>query len=115
MPTIGHTGGPVAPGYEALLATWTGLAETDDGAPVTVLPRLSVSVQVTGAFGGATVVVEGSNEEFPTTWATLNQPGLGPLSFTAAGLGMVLEPVRWIRPRVVGGSGTSVTVSLVAQ
>jgi hypothetical protein len=63
------------------------------------------SVQIGGTFGGATVTLKGSNDG--AAWHTLTDPLGNALSFTAAGLKMVVEATRYIKPVVTGGDGTT--------
>jgi len=94
--------------------SWSGLLNTDDGAPIG--PDWSAfsdrSVQVTGTFGaGGTLVWEGSNDG--VNYATLNVPAGTVCSFTAAGLKQVLEGALYMRPRVSAGDGTTTLVVTV--
>ena len=92
----------------AVFATWLGLDSGDVGEAVNMQDWADRSVQVTGTFGGATCVWEGSNDD--TNYATLNDAFGNALSFTTSGLRCVAEAVKTARPRIVGGSGVSVNV-----
>lgn len=82
---------------------------TGDALPIPIHP--DKAVQVSGTFGGATCLIEGSLNG--TTWETLRDPAGAALSFTAAGLKQILETVAFIRPRLsVAGSGASINVDL---
>jgi hypothetical protein len=97
---------------------WTPVTSANaEGKPRDSLDYADISVQVFGTFGaGGTVLIEGSNQATPTTWATLADPQGNALSFTAAKLEQILEMPRWIRPRVSAGDGdTSLTVALWAR
>ena len=69
------------------------------------------SVQISGTWGGATVVVQGTNEvgtpADPLTLTSANDTDS--LSFTGAGrrLRQILETVNQIRPLLSGGDGTT--------
>lgn len=64
------------------------------------------TVQLVGTWGtGGTVVIQGSLDG--TTYATLTDVTGNALSFTANGLKAVSEAVRYIRPKVTGGDGTT--------
>lgn len=102
----------VVPGGKARLYQWT-LATGDDGAPIEAVEFADRSVQVSGTFGGASVVVEGSNDS--TNYGTLTDPQGNDLSIVSAKVEMITEVTRLIRPRVSGGTGVSVTVSLLAR
>ena len=71
------------------------------------------TVQLIGTFGSATVVIQGSLDG--TTWATLTDPQGDALSFTAAGLNLVAENVRYIRPSASGGSSQDIDVYLLVR
>lgn len=108
--------GGTAQGKRAMWpAPGASFAAGDDGAPIDFADVPDVSVQVIGTLGGATVTIQGSNEDTPTNWATLTAPGGLPLSFTATGLLQVLENTRWIRPLVTGGTPSGVQVLLNAR
>lgn len=97
------------------VVVWTGLLNTDTGAPFERTDYSDRSVQVTGTFGtGGTLVIQGSNNG--TNWSTLTDPQGNALSFTAAGLEQVQELVRFLRPNVTGGDGTtSLVVTMLAR
>jgi hypothetical protein len=108
----------------ALIITWTGLLNGDDGAPYTIPNRADKSVQVFGTFGaGGSCRVEGTNQQAFTpdgtaigslTYAALNDPQGNVLDVTAAKIEQVLENPNAIRPRVTAGDGTtSLTVVMV--
>lgn len=93
------------------IATWAG--ETTSGnasipryAPLTSL--VCASVQVSGTFGGATVVLQGSNDG--TTYATLNDLQGNALSFTSAGYAEFSSGAAFIKPSISGGTGDSLNV-----
>lgn len=97
-------------GSHTVVAFWENLTSADDGAwlPDIFIDYADRSVQVTGTFGvGGTLVIQGSNESTPTTAATLNDPSVTALSFTAAGIKQVLEQARSIRPNVTAGDGST--------
>src|SRR5262245_36384796 len=94
-----------------LVITWTGLLQGDDGEPVELPSFADRSVQLIGTFTTGTLIIEGSNEASPATYATLNDPQGNALSNTSEKIEGILEITRWIRPRVSGGNGsTSLTV-----
>lgn len=98
---------------ESAVITWANLTTGDTGDPVDYRAYTDRAVQVTGTFGGATVTIEGTIDG--TNYATLTDPQGNALSITAAKIEQVAETVVKIRPAVTGGSGTSVTVSLLAH
>ena len=93
------------------LVQWTGLTKaTDDAGSPVELPNYSDrSVQVTGTFGtGGSVRIEGSLDG--TNYATLTDPQGNALDVTAAKIEAISEAVRYIRPRVTAGDGTTTLV-----
>ena len=103
-PTVEH----FSPGV--IIYTWASLDSDDSGTPIQ-LPSIYLDgvVQITGTFGvGGTVVVEGTNSSATSpTYATLSDGNNNSLSFTAAGIKNIGEPVYKIRPRVTAGDGTT--------
>ncbi len=113
IPTFSKIRGP-AGGIDAIIVTWTPLAAAGDaGQPLQRVDLSDRSVQVTGAFAGATIVLEGSNDG--ANYFTLSTPSGAALSFTAAGLSQVNVPVAFVRPRVTAGSGAGLTMTLTAR
>lgn len=88
------------------IVTWTGLLNSDDGAPIEQPSFADRTVAFTGTFGvGGTVQVEGSIDG--TNYFVLTDPQGNNISKTAAGLESVSEAVRYIRPKVTAGDGTT--------
>lgn len=86
-----------------LLLTQTGL---DDGAPFEGVDFADRTVQFDGTFGvGGSITLEGSNDG--TNWFTLTDPQGNAITKTAAGLEVIEEGPRYIRPRVTAGDGTT--------
>src|SRR5258705_10178014 len=98
VPTFSKIRGP-AGGIDALVTTWTPLAAAGDiGQPLQRTDLADRSVQVTGTFAVATIVLEGSNDG--TNYFTLSNPAGAALSFTAAGLMQVNQPTPPVPPPV---------------
>lgn len=98
-------------------ATWTGLLNTDDGAPWSEVGGCSSFADkvahVTGTFGvGGAVAVQGSNNG--TDWTALNDPTGTPISLTAAApMAAILENPLNIRPLVTAGDGATNLVVVI--
>lgn len=94
--------------------TWAGLSAADpDGQPVGYTESSDRTVQVTGTFGGGTVLIQGSLDK--ENWFTLKSAdAASTLSFSSAGLKGILENVVWLRPIISGGDGTSSVQVLLA-
>lgn len=75
-------------------------------------PYADKTVQVVGEFSGAVAHIEGSMDG--VNWAVLTDPGGDPLSFASAGLALIVENPRFIRPRTsdTGNGSTSIKVVL---
>ena len=113
VPTFAKIRGP-AGGIDTIVATWTPLAASGDiGQALQRTDLADRSVQVTGTFAAATIVFEGSNDG--SNYFTLSNPAGAALSFTAAGLMQVNQPVAFVRPHVTLGSGASLTVAMTAR
>lgn len=99
----------------ATLVTWTGLLNGDTGAPVSRTDFPDRTVQIVGTFGvGGSVNFEGSNDG--TNWAILTDPQGNAITKTAAGMEVVTETPRYVRPNVTAGDGTtSLTVIMFAR
>lgn len=104
-----------AVGGSTYLMRWEALANGDDGAPAQFFGAADRTVQVDGVFGaGGAVVLEGSING--TDYHTLTDPQGNALTFTSARLETVMELVRYIRPRVTNGDGsTALNVTLLMK
>jgi hypothetical protein len=99
----------------ALVSVWANLLQGDDGDPLVYSQYTDRSVQVSGTFGGASVVIEGRNSP-GLPWATLTDPQGNELTITAAKIEMVTEATAYLRPNVSGGDGTTaLTVILLCK
>lgn len=91
-----------------------GNADTGDARQMSYVQDRTV--HCFGTWGGATLVIEGSNDprvesDLPSAvWVTLRDPAGNALSFTADGLKAILELPKYIRPKTTGGTGTAVDV-----
>lgn len=95
---------------------WTGLLANDDGAWVMLGAYSDKSIHLYGTLGGATVNIQGSNEDTPANAVNLTDPTQTLIAFTAPGLKQVLENPLFIRPKVTGGDGTTnITMRLVCR
>jgi hypothetical protein len=99
---------------KSFLSQWANMGANDDGAPAINSQYTDRSFQVAGTFGGATVVIEGTNDG--TNWATLTDPQGNNLSFIGPKIEMVAEASWKIRPKVTGGDGsTAITVTALLK
>lgn len=93
-------------GEYAHVISWTGLLNTDTGSPIEMPGSHIRSIHFTGTFSvGGTIVLEGSNDG--VTYKTLTDPQANDISKTAEAIEQVQELVRYIRPRVSAGDGST--------
>lgn len=99
---------------KTLIYTWV-LANGDTGQPVEMPGFADRSIQVEGTFGaGGNLRIQGSNSG--ANYATLTDPQGNDLNITAAKIEQISEVVRWMRPNVTAGDGTtSLTVTLLVR
>ena len=91
----------------AVLITWA-LADADTGTAFPIPYAAEITVQVSGTFGSATAVLQGSNDG--TNWATLNAWIGTNTSFTAAGIRKAVENPGYIRAVTTGGTASTISV-----
>lgn len=98
-----------------VIMEWAAMANGDDGEQVELANFADRSVQIIGTFGvGGSVRIEGSNDG--TNWAPLTDPQGNNLDITTAKIEAITEVVRYIRPRVTAGDGsTSLTVIMLLK
>jgi hypothetical protein len=115
MATRNGTVTDVSPTGKTKLVTWTGLLNTDDGAPAEWVDYSDRCFQVTGTFGaGGSCTIQGSNDG--TNWAALADPQGNALTFTSQRIEQALELPRYVRPLVTAGDGTtSLVVTLLMK
>lgn len=96
-------------GDYAVKVIWTGLLADDDGDPLLAVAFRKMSIQFTGTFGGATIVLQGSNDG--TNWVTLDDVEGAALSKSATGMETSGDFSLYVRPKVTGGDGTTALVA----
>lgn len=94
---------------------WSGIASGDTFTPFTLTQQygLAGSVQVTGTFSGATVVMQVSNDG--TNWVTARGLDTTDIILTSTGYREFSLCAAYIRPSIAGGSGTNLTVTMVLR
>jgi hypothetical protein len=96
---------PFQTSQDVAITTWSGVAAGDTCEPIRLGVWSDRTVQVGGTFGGATIRIQGSNDDIE--YFTLTDPQGNPLSFVAAGLEAIIELPAFLRPSIEGGDGTS--------
>lgn len=93
-------------GVPACLIGWSGLLNGDTGAAVELVDYADKTCTVTGTFGtGGSITLEGSNNG--TNWFALTDAQTQAVTKTAAGMELIVENPRYIRPSVTAGDGTT--------
>lgn len=102
-------------GVPACLITWTLLDSDDSGAPVELVDYPDKTATITGTFGAAgSITLQGSNDG--TNWFALTDGQGNNITKTAAGMELIIENPRYIRPLVTAGDGTtSLTVKILCR
>lgn len=90
----------------AELCEWTGLLNGDDGVPLEGADWADRTIQFDGTFGaGGSISLLGSNDG--TNYFALTDPQGNAITKTAAGLEVIEEGPRYIKPSVTAGDGTT--------
>ena len=93
--------------------TWTLTTAAGDGAWAKFNEYRDRNISFQGTFGGATVILQGSNDG-GTTAFTLNDPLGTDISTIAAAQFQVMESMELVRPRLsVVGAGATITAIMV--
>jgi len=110
MATISpNTDGPIT---TVAVVSWTGIS-TGDTINSYAIPEEFGAIgcaQITGTFGGATVVMQVSNDN--TTWFDLTDLQGAVISATANTFADFSTAAIYIRPSITGGSSDSVNVKV---
>jgi hypothetical protein len=95
------------------LVTWGPVTESDTCNPANMGDFSDRSVQIAGTFGAATVVMQGSNDG--TNYAPITDPQGNSISKTSAAIEAMTELCRYVKPTFSGGTGQSVTVTMMCK
>src|SRR5579875_676945 len=98
-------------GRTTRLATWGTLGKADSGEPVKLDFGEEAKLTVWGAFGGGTISLEGSDDGF--NWSVVSGPQNTRIAKKDAGVMLVPEAPRYIRPIVIGGHDITAIVAQV--
>jgi hypothetical protein len=103
-------------GRPVQIVEWAGVTSADTlGVQQNLLPDASaINVQVSGTMGGATVRLHGSETGAGFDTVSLRDPALVPIALTTANQrAEIFERPLWIQPSISGGSGYSITITMV--
>lgn len=89
---------------------WQLAASEDEVMADVPAPLVCASVQFTGTFGGATALLQVSNDG--ETWFPLKDTAGNLVSATAAAMFDISSAAAFVRARTTGGSGTAVVATL---
>jgi hypothetical protein len=91
---------------DSALVVWTGLDLDDSGSPVNLpgFPDRTVTIEGTFSVGGS-CTLQGSNDN--ATWHSLTDPQGNVITKTAAGIELVTENPKYVRPLVTAGDGST--------
>lgn len=104
------------PGKNLVVWTWTLTTADHTGAALgpNFADFVDRSVQIEGTFGGATCVLEGSNDG--TNYEPITDPQGNAISKSAAALEQMTEMTLSVRPRLSAvGAGATIVVTLCAR
>lgn len=99
--------------HKVFIATWASMANSDVGEPIPLSQYSDRSVQVAGVLAGGSVTMEGSLNG--VDYSVLTDPQGNNLVLTTQKIEMVTELVRFLRPVVSSGAGTTVSVTLLLR
>jgi len=89
-----------------MIVTWTPLLNGDTGEILNNLENRFSTVQIAGTFGaGGSVNLEGSLDG--SAWTILQDPSNAAITLTSAGMVTVRDVVKYFRPNVTAGDGTT--------
>ena len=108
---------PPIPGHQnvpdVLQTVWANVSDVDTCTSVRTAYFANNTVQMTGNFAGATVILEGSNDN--VTFFTLLDLFAAPVTFTSSGIKSVAQIPLYVRPSTSGGLHSRVAVNLVSR
>lgn len=110
----------VAPDFNLSTATirvakWAALATGDTITSISPARDLTLAgtVQISGTFGGATVVLQASNDG--TNWVTLDDAHGAAITTTALAMFEISTSALYLRPGISGGTADAVDVTLAMR
>lgn len=104
-----------SPANRATMITWDGAAtgDTINSFLVAASEGCLGCVQVTGTFGGATAVLQKSNDG--TNWVSVADVNGDAISLTSAGMAEFSTAALFLRVALSGGTGDSLTAKVVLR
>lgn len=97
------------------MVAWLAVTEADTCVAMDFPDLADKSIHVSGTFGGATVTVLGSNNDFATAGGALRGPDSVALSMAVETVKQILENPKQIKPVAAGGTGQSLNIYILAK
>ena len=114
MATITPTDPGLTASYPGVVQKKWALGNADTGVGVSLASFTYKTMTLTGTWGGATVVIQGANEDVDASYITMVDPQGNALSKTADAIETLLENPLFIRVKSSGGTGTVVAAIVTA-
>lgn len=93
---------------------WLNITEADTGKPIEMPAGADKTVTIDGDFGtSGDGQLQGSNDK--SNWYPLTDPDGSNISLTVAGMKLIRENPRYIRPAVVNGSNVDLNFRLTVK
>ena len=103
-------------GRHTVRIVWEGLTVGDWGSWDGSSQYPDKTVHISGTFAGATVTIEGTNELSAAPQPLADAFGVQLSGIASPTVRTITDNPQWIRPMLVGGSGTtSITIRVVAN
>lgn len=93
--------------------SWFSMPADSEGGHIEMPNHSDKTVQFYGIFGGASIKIQGSNDERVSTdyassaWYDLSDTSGNSVSKSSAGASVIMENPRFVRSIVTGGDGTT--------
>lgn len=114
MATVNPTRTQVGGDDSCFLVKYTLTTADNDGAPLSAPEWYDRVFTATGTFGGATIILEGSNDG--ASYVPLKDASGTAISLTAAGMFHLLATPVFVRPRLsVVGAGASIVAGVLCR
>ena len=104
----------------AILVQWADGGSNNSAntyLPVSFPKHADKSIQVYGTFGGASIALNGSNDNIgtPANFAALNDPSSTVIAITSAKIKAVLENTVHVQPVASGGTAQNLNIQMLFQ
>lgn len=97
------------------IVAWLAVTEADTCVPYQGGNLSDKAIHVSGTFGGASVAVFGSNNQFATAGAALRDPSSTVIAITAETIKTILENTDMFKPLITGGTAQSLNIYVLVN